>query len=108
MGEVKATINSRLSSIDLSPSLMTPNYLLTMKTRVLSPPGVFPSADKFCRKRLRRVQQLANEFWTRWRKEYLLSLQQLRETYVWMTSVIIKDDNAPRNRWQLARIVTAN
>lgn len=41
-------------------------------------------------------------------KEYLLSLQQLRETYVWMTSVIIKDDNAPRNRWQLARIVTAN
>lgn len=39
---------------------------------------------------LRRVQQLANEFLTRWRKENLLSLQQLRETYVWMTSSLSK------------------
>ena len=55
MCEVEAIINSRPLTVDLlndpgSLSPLTPNHLLTMKTKVvLSPPGVFP-ADKFCRK----------------------------------------------------------
>ena len=120
MCEVEAIINSRPLTVDLlndpgSLSPLTPNHLLTMKTKVvLSPPGVFPAADKFCRKRWRRVQHLANEFWSRWRKEYLLSLQQRQK---WTMSrkdvgvddiVIIKDDNAPRSRWQLARVCAVN
>ena len=32
--------------------------------------------DLYSRKRWRRVQHLANEFWTRWRKEFLLTLQE--------------------------------
>ena len=86
-----------------------------MKTKVaLSPPGVFLSADKFCRKRWRRIQHLANEFWSRWRREYLLSLQQRQK---WTVSrydvgvddiVTIKDDNAPHSRWQLARVCAVN
>ena len=120
MCEVEAIINSRPLTVDLlndpgSLSPLTPNHLLTMKTKVvLSPPGVFTSADKFCRKRWRRVQHLANEFWSRWWKEYLLNLQQRQKWTVSLNDVgvdnivIIKDDNSPRSHWQLARICAVN
>ena len=113
MSEVEAIINSRPLSVDSlndpkKPSLLTPNHLLTMKTKVvLPPPGSFQSADLYCRKRWRRVQHLANEFWSRWRKEFSLSLQQRQK---WLEPhrnlcvgdiVIIRDEHLPRNRWQL-------
>ncbi|KAK3750147.1 hypothetical protein QZH41_004550 [Actinostola sp. cb2023] len=85
--------------------------LLTMKTKVLlPPPGVFQHADLYSRKRWRRVQYLANEFWLRWKKEFLQTLQQRPK---WIPTnrnmkiddiVIIKEESQPRNRWQLARI----
>lgn len=114
--EVAAIVNSRPLTTDnlndprsLEP--LTPNHLLTQKSKVLlPPPGAFQSADLYCRKRWRRVQYLVNEFWTRWRKEYLLSLQP-RQKWVSHTRnmkvgdiVIVEDKNTPRNRWQLARI----
>jgi len=120
MCEVEAIINSRPLTVYLlndpgSLCPLTPNHLLTMKTKVvLSPPGVFPSADMFCRKHWMRVQHLANEFWSRWRKEYVLSLQQcLKWTVSWNDLgvddiVIVKDDNAPRSRWQLAHVYAVN
>ena len=80
--EAEEIVNSRPLTVEslndpLSLNPLTPNHLLTMKTKVvLPPPGVFQSTDKCCRKRWRRVQHLANEFWIRWKKEYLLSLQQ--------------------------------
>ena len=64
--------------------------------------------------RWRRVQHLANQFWVRGKKEYLLNLQQRQK---WLKPrhnlcvgdiVLIKgDEDLPRNRWQLARVVTA-
>ena len=119
MCEAEAIVNGRPLTVDslndpdsLTP--LTPSHILTMKSKiVLSPPGVFQYADKYCRSRWRRVQHLANEFWCRWRKEYLLSLQQRQK---WTKSrrnislndiVIIKDENAARNQWQLARVVAA-
>ena len=50
---------------------------------------------------------LANEFWSQWRKEYLLSLQKRKQSGndVGVDDImIIKDDNAPHSRWQLARV----
>ena len=94
-----------------SPSPLTPSQLLTMKSKVvLAPPGVFQPADVYCRKRWRRVQHLANEFWSRWRKEFLLSLQERRK---WTRPsrdlqvddvVIMKDESLPRNAWPSARV----
>ena len=82
-----------------------------MKTKVvLPPPGIFQSADQYSRKWWRRVQHLANEFWCRWRKEFLHSLQERQK---WTRPrrnleiddiVIIKDENVPRNHWKLARV----
>ena len=56
------------------------------------------------------MQHLANEFWVRWKKEYLLSLQQRqrwtkpRRNRCVGDVVIIKDEDEPRNKWQLARV----
>ena len=119
MCEAEAVVNSRplttetISSPDFLEAL-TPNHLLTMKTKVvLPPPGVFQAADRYSRKQWRRVQHLANEFWTRWRKEFLHSLQERKK---WNRSrrnlqvddvVIIKDDDTPRNQWRVARVLEA-
>ena len=117
MCEAEAVVNSRPLTLDpltdpdsLSP--LTPNHLPTMKPKiVMSPPGIFQDADKYSRKRWRRVQQLADEFWCRWKKEFLQCLQtrpkscQARKNLQIEDIVIIKDDNLPRNQWELARVI---
>ena len=116
--EVEAIVNSRPLCYDTlsdeSTEPLTPNHLLTMKTKVvLPPPGVFQRVDVYCRKRWRAVQYMANEFWTRWRKEYLLDLQQRQK---WTTVrpnlgvddvVLVADLDCPCNQWPLGRIVKA-
>ena len=114
--EIQAVVNSRplalndMSSAD-SPVPLTPNHLLTMKSKVLMPPpGVFLREDVYLRRRWRRVQHLTNAFWERWRKEFLSTLQ-LRKKWIKPQRnmavndvVLMKDENAPRNVWRLARV----
>ena len=51
---------------------LIPSNILTMKTKVVMPtPGEFVRAGEFSRRRWRRIQRIANEFWQRWRKEFL-------------------------------------
>ena len=82
MCKAEAVINSRPLTTDtttspVSPEALTPNHVLTMETKViLPPPGTFQAADQYSRKRWQQVQHLTNEFWTRWRKEFLHSLQE--------------------------------
>ena len=119
MCEVTAIVNSRPLTTDnlndpTSLVPLTPNHLLTMKSKILlPPPGKFQKNDMYCRKRWRQVQHLANEFWTRWRKEYLQSLQ-VRQKWIRPQQnlqvgdiVIIKDDDMPRNMWKLGRVQEA-
>lgn len=114
--EVMAIVNSRPITSHLlndpsGPQPLTPNLLLTMKSSVIfPPPGDFVREDLYLHKRWRRVQYLANEFWHRWKREYLLSLQQRQK---WQKTrrnvkvndiVIIQDDAAFRNDWKLAKV----
>ncbi|XP_067369271.1 uncharacterized protein [Channa argus] len=114
--EVMAIINSRPLTTEhlndpTSLEPLTPNHILLMKSGViLPPPGQFVSQDLYLRKRWRRVQFLANEFWSRWKKEYLLNLQQRqrwqkdrRNTKV-NDILILKEDSSPRTQWKLARV----
>ena len=116
MCEAAAIVNSRPLTVDslydvTSLEPLTPNHLLTLKSKViLPPPGEFLRADVYARRRWRRVQHLANEFWTRWKKEFLQTLQ-LRRKWVQPKRdlhigdiVIINDSNLPRNQWKLARV----
>lgn len=53
---------------------------------------------------------LANEFWGRWRKEFLQSLQlrlkwiRPRKNLQKGDVVIVKDEALPRNQWKLGRV----
>lgn len=110
-------INSRPLTTDtlndpMSSEPLTPNHLITMKSKVLlPPPGNFESSDVYSRKRWRRVQYMANVFWSRWRKEYLQSLQTRQKWSLPSRNievndiVIVKDNDVPRNEWPLARVV---
>ena len=90
---------------------LTPQQLLTLKSKVVcSLPGRFVKEDLYARHRWRRVQFLANLFWTRWRREFLPSLQERRR---WQATepnvrdgdvVIVVDDAAPRGRWPMGRV----
>ena len=109
MVEAEAIVSSRplmsddYSSIENS-DVLTHNHLLTQKSQVvLPPPGIFQRADLYSKKRWWRVQHLANEFWQRWQKGYLQSLQSHQK---WIKPhrnlqvndvVILKNDNPPRN-----------
>ena len=118
--ETMAIINSRPLSVEhlydpTGPEPLTPNHILTMKSSViLPPPGEFCKEDLYLNKRWKKVQFLANEFWRRWKREYLLNLQQRQK---WQKTsrnskvddiVILRDDSSPRNEWKLARVVEAH
>ena len=114
--EAEAIVNSRpltIENINDPESLpLSPNHLLTMKSKVvMPPPGIFQKEDLYTRKRWRRVQHLANQFWQRWRKEYLNTLQQRQK---WTTVkrnfevgdiVLLKEETLVRNHWPQAPVV---
>ena len=119
MCEAAAIVNSRPLSVQnlndpnsLEP--LTPNHLLTMKSKlILPPPGQFQRSDLYCRKRWRRIQYLANEFWSRWRREYLQNLQvrikwQGEKRNAQQGDIdLINDEDLPRSQWRLGKIVGA-
>ena len=115
--EVECIVNSRPLSVDYmsdaeAPEPLTPNHLLTMKPkRVLLPPGEFQRPDVYCRRRWRRVQFCANEFWLRWREEKLQMLQ-VRHKWVWPKKnltvgdiEISKESEEARRKWPVGKIV---
>ncbi|XP_063052707.1 uncharacterized protein LOC134447256 [Engraulis encrasicolus] len=115
--EAMAIVNSRPLSIDgindphsLEP--LTPNHLVLMKSKVaLPPPGKFVREDLYAAKRWRRVQYLVEQFWSRWRREYLQNIYLRQKWHVPRRNlqindvVIIKEDLLPRNEWRLGRVI---
>ena len=114
--EVEAIVNSRPLAVDNlndeTADPLTPNHLLTMKSKVvLPPPGVFERADVYCKQRWRAVQYLANEFWERFSKEYV-RVSQVRQKWeaprrnVCVDDIVlVLDKDLPRNRWSKGRVV---
>ncbi|XP_025767154.1 uncharacterized protein LOC112848179 [Oreochromis niloticus] len=113
MAEVTAIINSRplvsVSSDPDVPQILTPAMLLTQKQSVPPPPGTFTEKDLY-KQQWRQVQRLADQFWNRWKREYLQTLQLRRK---WQESspniergdvVLMKDDRTCRNDWPMALV----
>ncbi|XP_056016958.1 uncharacterized protein LOC130053620 [Ostrea edulis] len=106
LAEASAIINSRplvLTSSDPEyPLILTPNTLLTLKTdKGGEPLGPFSEKDAYAAQ-WKRAQHLADIFWQRWRKEYLVTLQNRKR---WPTNqrnitvgdvVLLKDDGVHR------------
>ena len=111
--EVEAIVNGRpLTKLsddpnDLTP--LTPNHLLHLKGSISLPPGV-TSADSY-RHRWKFVHHLANQFWSRFIKEYLPELQRRckwtkeRDSVRSGELVMVRENGVPRHLWPLA-IVT--
>ena len=116
MTEVEAIVNSRPLTLqdvnDPDSRPLSPANLLTLKSKVvMPPPGTFQEADLYCRKRWRAVQFLANEFWQRWRKEYLLVMQtrskwtEKRRNLQIGDVLLLKDEDVGRNKWPMGIVV---
>lgn len=117
MAEVSAIVNARplvpVSSDPEAPEILTPATHLTQKPQQLKQPAGEFNARNLYSKQWKRVQHLANAFWSRWRKEYLPTLQPRRK---WQDKsrnlqegdlVLLCSKNAPRNDWPLARVTKA-
>jgi len=106
MAEVTAIVNARpiaLVSTDVDePQPLSPSMLLTMKTRPSGPPpGIFVPTDLYARRRWRRVQYLADQFWIRWKREWLQNMQsrgrweESRRNVTDGDIVLMKDEGRP-------------
>ena len=114
--EAMAIVNSRplvtASVNDPESDPITPNHLLTMKPKILPPPpGCFVREDMYARKRWRRVQYLSEQFWSRWRREYILNLQQRQKWHtprrnITVGDVVLLKDDSPRMQWPLGIVIS--
>ena len=118
LAEVSAIVNARpiatVSSDVEEPQPLSPAMLLTLKSRpLLPPPGNSVPQDLYARRRWKRVQYLADQFWVRWRREYLQSLQkrpkwnERKRNLVAGDIVIVRDKETHRNDWQIGKVVEA-
>ena len=90
---------------------LTPANLPTLKSKViLPPPGWFLSTDIYSRKRSRKVQHIANESWSRWRKEFLQTFQEqktrkTRRRNSQNRGIVLLKAETYWNHWPIARII---
>ena len=116
MIETEAIVNSRPLTIETaadgtSEASISPSNLLTMKSKVIMPPsGSFGRPDLYSRRRWRRIQHIADEFWNRWRKEFLTSLQSRSKWNVprrnlKIGGIVLLKEGTDRNHWPLAKVV---
>ena len=87
---------------------LTPNHLLLLRGGPHLLPGRFDQSDIYGR-RWRHVQFLSDQFWRRWVREYLPTLQ-LRQKWLRPQRnlqngdvVLIMDENTPRKNWRMGR-----
>merc|ERR1712237_318166 len=77
--EAEAVINSRPISVvsmdSRDPAPLTPNMLLTLGDSPVVV-GNFGEGDSYSRKRWRQVPYMSDQFWRRWKEEYMVNLQQ--------------------------------
>ena len=117
MCEAESIINNRpLTTIsddpkDLEP--LTANHLLLLRQEASLPSGLFEKSQLYSRRRWLQVQYLANVFWYRWKREYLPLLQERqkwlrpRRNFSVGDTVIIADEQSPRNLWLIGRVSEA-
>ena len=114
--KVKAIVNSRPMVVETTNDVnsevtISPRHILTMKSKVvMPPPGGFGEPDMYCRSRWRRIWHISNEFWSRWKKEFLLTLQERQK---WrepqrnfsLGDIVILQDESHRNKWRLEKMI---
>ncbi|XP_033221094.1 uncharacterized protein LOC117175496 [Belonocnema kinseyi] len=117
--ETEFSVNRRhltyVSDGPADPESITPNHLLMpwrKHDKVPGAPEVFITDDLVLRKQWHHSQILADQFWHRWVKEYLPSLNRRRKWYRRTENlevgdlIVIWDNQLLRNKW-MRGIITA-
>ncbi|XP_058122825.1 uncharacterized protein LOC131293780 [Anopheles ziemanni] len=113
--QISAILNSRpLTAIHSSPEsveALTPAHFLIGRASFTTPAPLGDDDTVGVKTRWKRVQKLAQQFWSRWRTEYLA---QLRCSAKWTKRttnlqtgqiVLVGDDNLPVGRWPMGLVV---
>lgn len=119
LAEVEMIVNNRpLSTVSDDPDNLTPitpaELVLGRRMEALPDPN-FKKLKNFDESRFTSMwrcrQLLLNQFWRRWRDDYLLR-QSVRKKWTDPTDaeilnriVIIRDDNLSRNEWKMGRVI---
>lgn len=113
--EVESVLNNRplteLSSDACCDEPLTPNHLLLFNAGVTFPPGLFEKGDDYLKRRWKQIQYLVGLFWSRWRKQYVILLNQRQKWCFPKRSlkvgdlVVVIDINLCRNQWPIGRVV---
>ena len=109
---VNATPLAEVSMDPNDPKPITPAMLLTLKSNHIHDTDYseVSNISAYCKLRWKKVQFIADQFWIRWRKSYLQTLQQRNK---WQTEkkslsvgdiVLMKDKSVARNFWPLGMI----
>ncbi|XP_051172885.1 uncharacterized protein LOC127289150 [Leptopilina boulardi] len=122
LAEAEYSINSRpLTYVSDDPSdlrSLTPNDFLGVQPGTVrlthGPPCLSPSVTgaETLRRQWRYSQCLTDQFWKRWIKEYLPSINRRAKWHRERPDlqvndlVVIWDENAPRNQWKRGRVTT--
>ncbi|XP_036146395.1 uncharacterized protein LOC118646807 [Monomorium pharaonis] len=113
--QVEACLNSRpicrmpSTAADLQP--LTPGHFLIGGPLVALPDIDVTDVPINRLDRWQAVQRIAQDFWKRWSREYLTSLQgktkwtSERNNLLINDIVMIQDNNAPPLRWKLGRVI---
>lgn len=114
--QVEACVNSRpiapLSDDPNDLTALTPSHFLIGENLItLQEPRNLDDVRQNRLDRWELVQQMYQHLWERWHSEYIMTLRQrvkwTKESHNLNINdlVILKEDNQPPSRWQLARVV---
>ena len=111
---VNSTPLGEISDDPNDPLPVSPSNLLTLREDVVPNIENFSTEDiaAYGKRRWRRVQSLAEEFWKRWQDDYVSSLTRRRK---WLRAspnlkvgdIVIIKEQAPRCDWPMGRICKA-
>ena len=113
LASIEAAINSRPLTQDDGPEALTPAHFLHGGRLSTIPTGPEPTLAKSLTKEFRLKQQVVEDFWKRWTKEYLLELRtyhQVRQPYGGETLcrvgdvVLLQEEVRPRHMWKRGRV----
>ena len=112
--EAESIINSRplthLSEDVNDLGALKPNQILLGRHRNWASITDIEDCDITSRKKYKQVQAIANNFWSRWKKEYLPTLvkrvkwRRKKPSYAVGELVLLQDDDVKRGKWPLARV----
>lgn len=115
LAQIEACLNSRpitvLSDNPDDPLPLTPGHFLVGEPLINIPDEDYTQCKLSNLDRWRLTQKMVADFWNRWYKEYLVTLNH---RYKWNTKapdleiddiVILKEDNMPPCKWLLGKII---